>query len=234
MVLSSLGRTAIVAARLVAATINAVMLRLASSRIKLFVTIRTRAAAKGASSRRLEQSAEPAQGSVILEKYAPGKMPCVRQIRQRQTAKTVATAPSNCSVRAANNFLDGTNCGGGGKCANGQCKGSSTVKEVGSWINDNKPLVIGVCSAVGGIILLMLLGCIVRRCRRPKRQRKRRNHSPPVQAWGPPPPMPPPMRSRGHTGGWGGAPHGPGPYWQQPPHMPPPPPTYYQPSVRYA
>jgi hypothetical protein len=32
------------------------------------------------------------------------------------------------------NFLDGTACGGGGTCSNGQCEGSSILKEAGSWI----------------------------------------------------------------------------------------------------
>lgn len=47
------------------------------------------------------------------------------------------------------NFLDGTECGGGGKCTNGACKGSNFGKEIKSWIDDHKTLVIGICSAVG-------------------------------------------------------------------------------------
>ncbi|EQL01207.1 ADAM protease ADM-B [Ophiocordyceps sinensis CO18] len=36
------------------------------------------------------------------------------------------------------NFLDGTMCGGGGKCVNGACKGASTIKEIGNWIQEHK------------------------------------------------------------------------------------------------
>ncbi|KAF2839573.1 zincin, partial [Patellaria atrata CBS 101060] len=67
------------------------------------------------------------------------------------------------------NFLDGTECGGGGKCDNGRCRGSNFGKEVTSWINDHKPLVIGVSCAIGGLVILSIIGCIFRRCRRPKR-----------------------------------------------------------------
>ncbi|KAF2460628.1 Metallo-peptidase family M12-domain-containing protein [Lineolata rhizophorae] len=64
------------------------------------------------------------------------------------------------------NFLDGTECGGGGRCDNGICQGSSVAREVGSWINDHKPLVIGIACAIGGLFLIMILGCIVRCFRR--------------------------------------------------------------------
>jgi len=67
------------------------------------------------------------------------------------------------------NFLDGTECGGGGKCTNGACKGSNFGKEIKSWIDDHKTLVIGICSAVGGIILLLILNCIYRSVRRKRR-----------------------------------------------------------------
>ena len=149
------------------------------------------------------------------------------------------------------NFLDGTVCGGGGKCQNvsgalgsilvffpahtnvppqGQCKGSTTAKEIGSWIHDNKNLVIGICCAIGGLILLSILGCIVRRCRRPRKPRRVQPTMPAMYqgGWaGPPPPNQAYMsggqgpRSGGPPGGWGGQ-------WQ------PPNGGYAQPSVRYA
>ena len=154
------------------------------------------------------------------------------------------------------NFLDGTVCGGGGKCQNvsrpipvcffsqdltilqGQCKGSSTAKEIGSWIHDNKNLVIGICCGVGGLLLLSILSCLIRRCRRPRRPRRTQ-------------PMPPPPMQQGWAGGpmpyngaymsgaqqqqtsgrsgrsGGGAHHG---QWEGYP----PPQGYMQPSVRYA
>ncbi|KAL8666471.1 MAG: hypothetical protein Q9202_001494 [Teloschistes flavicans] len=135
------------------------------------------------------------------------------------------------------NFLDGTPCGGGGKCGNGQCKGSSTAKEIGSWISEHRGVVIGVAAGVGGLLLLSILSCCIRRCRRPKKIRTR---SPPMQqAWvGGPLPGDRGWNggSRAQSGHWGGGPppvppHG-GGYWQHPP--PPIPPQYTQSSVRYA
>ncbi|KIW06322.1 uncharacterized protein PV09_02786 [Verruconis gallopava] len=66
------------------------------------------------------------------------------------------------------NFLDGTPCGGGGMCSNGQCKGSSFGKEIKSWIDDHKGLVIGIASALGALILLMILSCCWRAFQRRK------------------------------------------------------------------
>ncbi|KAL8672754.1 MAG: hypothetical protein Q9168_002808 [Polycauliona sp. 1 TL-2023] len=131
------------------------------------------------------------------------------------------------------NFLDGTTCGGGGRCSNGQCKGSSTAKEIGNAISQHKNIIIPVASAVGGLLLLAILGCCIRRCRRPKRVRA---HSPPMQQGWVGGPVP-------QGNGWNNHPRNrvqwpPGPadasqgYWQHPP--PPLPPQYAQPSVRYA
>ncbi|KAF2200503.1 hypothetical protein GQ43DRAFT_441505 [Delitschia confertaspora ATCC 74209] len=83
------------------------------------------------------------------------------------------------------NFLDGTDCVGGGKCQNGQCQGGSLGKEVKSWINDHKPIVIGVASAVGGLLVLSILGCIYR-CIKRARARKRYAASPYVTPGYPP------------------------------------------------
>ncbi|KAL8716626.1 MAG: hypothetical protein Q9225_006059 [Loekoesia sp. 1 TL-2023] len=129
------------------------------------------------------------------------------------------------------NFLDGTPCGGGGRCNNGQCEGSSTAKEIGSWLHDNRNLVIGIACGVGGLLLLSILGCCIRRLRRPKRVRAR---SPPMQQGWAGGPMPQgngwnaSRGSRAPNGYWDGPP--PPPHWQ---HSPPPP-QYMQPSVRYA
>jgi hypothetical protein len=89
------------------------------------------------------------------------------------------------------NFLDGTECSGGGKCQNGRCQGASVGGQVSSWIDDHKAIVIGVCAGVGGLILFAILSCCIRSCRRRSASKKRV----------PPPPQPPP-------GGWQG--------WQQP------------------
>ncbi|KAK4547943.1 hypothetical protein LTR36_010662 [Oleoguttula mirabilis] len=155
------------------------------------------------------------------------------------------------------NFLDGTGCGGGGKCANGQCKGASTAGEVKSWIDDHKALVIGICAAVGALLLFAILGCCTRNCRRRRVSRKQT----------PSPPVPPPGGWQGwNGGGGGGGGRGQRPqmeqqqqqqaaYYQQPQHpsqgwfdqgsnnrggggIPPVPPPAYAPrshaSVRYA
>ncbi|KAF2093176.1 hypothetical protein NA57DRAFT_48643 [Rhizodiscina lignyota] len=134
------------------------------------------------------------------------------------------------------NFLDGTTCGGGGTCKNGQCKGSNVGKEIKSWIDDHKPLVIGICAGVGGLILLAILSCCWSSYRR--RQRRRalaRNKVVSGSSWMQPPPpwaqqLPPPYnQSRGSVmSGANGAPRGGG--W----NGPPPPAFQRTQSVRYA
>jgi len=116
------------------------------------------------------------------------------------------------------NFLDGTTCGGGGRCENGVCKGSSVGGEVKSWIDDNKTLVIALASAIGGLLLLAILGCCIRACRRPRGKRmpvvagghrhRRGVHgnAPRGGGWNGPQ-IPEEMRDRGYGGGG----------WQQPP-----------------
>ncbi|KAI2783212.1 zinc metalloprotease mde10 [Daldinia loculata] len=80
-------------------------------------------------------------------------------------------------------FLDGTPCQGGGKCSNGQCKGSSFTDQVGSFFNDNKHIIIPVVSAVGGIVVLCLLCCIFSSCRRRSRRRKIAKTTQPNSSW---------------------------------------------------
>ncbi|KAI9849201.1 MAG: hypothetical protein M1838_000221 [Thelocarpon superellum] len=153
---------------------------------------------------------------------------------------TYACDSENCQISCASpqfgpntcygmqqNFLDGTTCGGGGKCANGQCQGSSEAKVIGSWISNNKGLVIGVASAVGGLLLLSLLSCIWRCCK----QRRRRPPGSKIMSpsWGQQPPpyySQIPKRGQAPTGSnySTDASH----YWQQPPTYP------AGPSVRYA
>ncbi|KAL7624044.1 hypothetical protein AAE478_005601 [Parahypoxylon ruwenzoriense] len=80
-------------------------------------------------------------------------------------------------------FLDGTPCEGGGHCSNGQCRGSSLTDQVGSWINDNKNIVIPVVSVVGGLILIGLISCICTSCRRRLRRRKVAKITQPNSSW---------------------------------------------------
>lgn len=146
---------------------------------------------------------------------------------------------SNVCYSMQQNFLDGTTCGGGGRCDNGVCRGSSLGGEVKSWIDDNKTLVIALSSAIGGLLLLAVLGCCVRACRRsrgkkleglvPGQRRHRRgpHGNAPRTGWDAPQ-IPTAMRDRGYGGGWHQSPvqlHPPQQAWH-PTQPPPPPPTY--------
>ncbi|WPH04215.1 Hypothetical protein R9X50_00710400 [Acrodontium crateriforme] len=91
------------------------------------------------------------------------------------------------------NFLDGTPCEGNGRCSNGQCKGSNFAGQAKDWINDHKPLVIGLACGVGILLLIIIFSCIGSCCRR---RRPSKNI--------PAPPVPPP----GGWQGWQGAPRG--------------------------
>ena len=130
---------------------------------------------------------------------------------------------SNVCYGLQQNFLDGTPCGGGGQCSNvctpilfsryrlvtnlvwqGQCKGSSFGKEIGSWIDEHKGLVIGIAAGLGGLLLLLILSCIVNSIRRRQQRKKFAN-----QGWtGPPGPYGPagfygpgPPRNQWYGGG---------------------------------
>ncbi|KAF7196539.1 Disintegrin and metalloproteinase domain-containing protein B [Pseudocercospora fuligena] len=138
------------------------------------------------------------------------------------------------------NFLDGTTCGGGGRCQNGQCRGASVGGQVKSWIDDHKALVIGICSAVGGLLLFAILTCLFRCCRRGRT--RKHTPSPPPGGWqgwnggnrgGP---------AMSQQGGYYGPPSYPSQGWAQQNRgnqawsSPPVPPPVYQrsSSVRYA
>lgn len=109
------------------------------------------------------------------------------------------------------NLLDGTPCGGGGKCQNGQCKGSTTGGEIKSWIDDHKALVIGLGAGIGGLLVLIILTCLISCCC------SRGKRTQPVKSVSPVPPMPPaayygsppmsgmraqPGQDWGYGGGW--------------------------------
>ncbi|KAI2926861.1 hypothetical protein CBS63078_2163 [Aspergillus niger] len=144
------------------------------------------------------------------------------------SCELVCTSPKIGTCYSVNqNFLDGTPCGSGGYCSNGDCKGQN----VESWIKNHKGIVIGVACAVGALILLALMTCIVNRCRR-ARAPKPVPRPVPYGPWpGARPPPPPPMNqwpARGYQGlGNEPPPPYPGvPGQPVPQHMPP--------QVRYA
>ena len=126
----------------------------------------------------------------------------------------------------------------------GQCKGSTTGGQIKSWIDDHKALVIGIASAVGGLLLLSLLGCLFRCCKR-KRSRAAVPAPPPTgwQGWNGSSRGGPQMQHQGSyyapsgqhpTQGWADQSQSRG--WVPPPV--PPPPAHQGPhrsnSVRYA
>ncbi|KAG6256070.1 hypothetical protein E4U24_006154 [Claviceps purpurea] len=141
------------------------------------------------------------------------------------------------------NFVDGTSCGGGGHCTNGACEGSSTVKEIGQWIDNHKAIFIPIVVVVGCLVLFALLSCLVSSIRRSLHRRRiqRKPQNPDVSSDS--------FGSGGSRQPWGGAPpyqQGPGtggPWMQQQQQQPiyPPPPAATadgrwgnQRSVRYA
>jgi hypothetical protein len=130
---------------------------------------------------------------------------------------------SNVCYSMQQNFLDGTSCGGGGKCSNGLCNGSTVSKEISSWIDDNKTLVIALASVIGVLFILIVLSCCFNRYRRRNRVRKA--------------PMPPPGWPAG-GGTWGRAPppvmRGANGGWENGRWKAPPPVFMPGPSVRYA
>lgn len=64
------------------------------------------------------------------------------------------------------NFLDGTSCGGGGRCANGNCKGTTIEGDIREWVDNNKLLVICLASILGGLGIISLASCMLSCCRR--------------------------------------------------------------------
>lgn len=143
------------------------------------------------------------------------------------TCSSDSTGPNTCTSlkNAQQNFLDGTPCGGGGRCKNGQCDGSSVGGRVKDWVDKHKSVVIGICCGVGGLILLAIISCLVNRCRRPRHPKPMPPPAgAPFGAW--PGPMPPPPNTRPGMGqSYGGyqglatepPPPYPGPYYGEAP-----------------
>lgn len=150
-------------------------------------------------------------------------------------------------------FVDGTSCGGGGKCSAGECKGTSTAKEIENWIQNNKAIFIPIVSVVGLLVLLGLISCISSSIKRRMRRRKAAK-KPGMNGWpssspdqnnqwsnqpmwegAAPPPIPQQQRLRNQDGQWS---QSPGVYDQQEgyqyPYPPPPSANRRGASMRYA
>lgn len=166
---------------------------------------------------------------------------------------TYACSSSGCQISCASpefganvcysmqqNFLDGTSCQGGGKCENGVCKGVSVGKEITSWIDDNKTLVIALASTIGGLLVLAILTCCWSRYRRRNLRMKKTvpppgwNTSAPIsQMYRGQPPMSMRNANRTHGGAGASSERHKGRWVGANPNLPPP--AYIPgPSTRYA
>ena len=67
-------------------------------------------------------------------------------------------------------FVDGTPCAGNGQCSAGVCQNGGFWGSVGSWISNNKSLVIGLAAGIGGALMLLIAFCVGRSCWRKRHQ----------------------------------------------------------------
>ncbi|KHO01999.1 ADAM protease ADM-B [Metarhizium album ARSEF 1941] len=113
-------------------------------------------------------------------------------------ACTSPDLPSNQCITYNQFFVDGTSCGAGGHCLNGNCQGSSTLKEIGQWIDRHKAIFIPVVCVVGLLIVIVIASCTtssIRRCVM-KRRTGRPQAAPGMNGW--------PSSSYGEQQQWGG------------------------------
>ncbi|OIW29061.1 fungal ADAM-like protein [Coniochaeta ligniaria NRRL 30616] len=68
------------------------------------------------------------------------------------------------------NFLDGTECEGGGRCRDGECQ-VENEGETRGWVDEHRNVVIPVASVVGGLVVIAVLWCCVACCRRRRTSR---------------------------------------------------------------
>ncbi|KAH8594205.1 Metallo-peptidase family M12-domain-containing protein [Bisporella sp. PMI_857] len=102
-----------------------------------------------------------------------------------------ATSNSNACWSLQSNFIDGTECGNGGRCFSGICRSSTFTgngngngnggngrnnagggESAGSWVSRHKGLVIGLSVGIGGAIVLLIVLCCVVSCVRGRRRKK--------------------------------------------------------------
>jgi len=128
------------------------------------------------------------------------------------------TRSSGCVI-LDQSFRDGTSCGYGGRCNNGECSTGNALDTAKSWYTQNLRISIPVTIVVGIIVLLIIYGIIRCCCCGGRRTRGFAGQKPPKnQAYSsnyaaPPPQMsgyggPPPMNNNG--------------YYAPPPGVPPP------------
>ncbi|KAK8923141.1 hypothetical protein H634G_03453 [Metarhizium anisopliae BRIP 53293] len=94
-------------------------------------------------------------------------------------ACTSPDLPSNQCVTYNQFFVDGTSCGAGGHCSSGKCEGSSTLKEIGQWIDNHKAIFIPIVSVVGLLIIIAIISCITGSIRRRMHKRRVRKQAVP-------------------------------------------------------
>ncbi|KAL7821618.1 Metallo-peptidase family M12 domain-containing protein [Trichoderma aethiopicum] len=80
------------------------------------------------------------------------------------------------------NFIDGTPCGSGGHCSNGECEGTSTAGEIRDWITSHKDIVIPIAVVVGILLIIVVVSGIISCCRRARRRTAPKS-SPTAAAW---------------------------------------------------
>lgn len=88
-----------------------------------------------------------------------------------------------CTIHSQN-FLDGTSCGGGGRCQSGSCEGSSTWGRIVQWFEDNKNIAIPVGSVLAALLVLAIASCIWSRCKRRRRVKRAAAVKPPEMSGG--------------------------------------------------
>lgn len=99
-------------------------------------------------------------------------------------ACTSPDLPSNQCVTYNQYFVDGTSCGAGGHCSSGSCQGSSTLKEIGQWIDNHKAIFIPIVSVVGLLVVIAIISCISSSIRRRMfRRRAKKQARPEMNNW---------------------------------------------------
>ncbi|CAG8501757.1 3164_t:CDS:10 [Acaulospora morrowiae] len=96
---------------------------------------------------------------------------------------------SNTCLQMTGNFIDGTPCGFGGTCSQGNCKSGSITDTIKGWFDQYKQFIIPIGIVFGVLILLCILQCIFRCFRRRKVVKSRVFSAPPN---GTDPNLPPP------------------------------------------